>query len=1225
MITTNYGTDGRDVYKKPSFIQPAYSINGATTLSDKTAEPNHRFLFDVYINDEKVARVKSLASYLNYASVEISDILKNYVEDNFNHLTPRPSPDEDRQTNTQLYIVNSNYLEMKSVKILAGEEYKVNGSLTIFDGFDSVGEPAVYVSSWYSSYHAMDANSEEVLRAAGDLSNVQFSSNHLDVLERINKGMMNTAGYDGGSNYYETLSGSQYNTLYVNDNIKELSHRPLKRLRFEGIPQSASFYETNYITLWNKKSDNNNQNPANYDRATIGRNFFNDDEVVEPFGRIEPYNNYRQRIQTIGYEFYDPSGLLVDEVRYQPNSPVFDQPIYDTFGFDYEITGTGRFTGQGEGVSKSNQRRIETGWEYVKYNTFKEGSRVNITSNAYDGDFTYGGENIMFNVDGRFTPDGVKYMEGDKICDYRGPAELLTYRYTKYSTLDQSVLKNFVGFDTYNSFKDIQKLSTKNSVSGDSILPKASTFSCYAKAQYDNVEGFQGSIPPIGGTGQGQGPLLNTYSGSGQQGATPFQTTFTQAGFYRFTWEFFDIPDRFVLTYAAQGLPTDGDIIYDSGYMSDTGVFEFDNPNGLWLGMYIYRENSGTAWEYEVNIYEDPEWDPNLVIANLAQGNNFAILQDDEYDSALIVGLDATLPEEYDLTTTRYNFNLAPGAQVWNDTQQRFATYEEVKSLTGRSIEGINYTGGNGRSIIEVLTAKTIGQNISMDSGDDYEQLLMTFQINPVVNTATMDNFILFPGVYTGIGRATSLPTISSSRIYTKVWRIMNGNDKSLKNANQMKLKLYDFDNNFNLLKEEVGNAGKFTTNINGWGPSSSFPTGLVHTTLSDTQYFTYGVNGNLWNKDTGEGYGYLGNYQNQQKVGRGNMRNIPQAPTSGHIILSSEYQSYNQGMPAWYLSYMLSRETDTLVTPNQRIQGVVADSPSGKMFIHVSMMVYVKDNPELSTYPNYTNLYLFTPGPIGEPVELAPRFNVYRAEDKGRWKRMYYIAEVPNTDQDANFNYMTRVELRCDLFSNTDYDIWEMKDLIFGDVRVSYLFGETESDRVEESYKLYDRNLVQINGNQEPHLIESGDLLRNEAHSLFWLNKFGTWDDYRFRARSLKTTEVKRTTRSTGLDKLGTLNDTYVRGKQEFGDTINYSIDATDVYELTTDYVNQEEREWFENIFTSPKHMMYDELTDAFIRVNILNKKYTIINKKNQKLFQLKLEVQVSPEIRTLQVLGGY
>ena len=94
MITTVYGALGNEVYKKPSFIQPAYSINGATTQSDKTGEPNHRFLFDVYVNDEKVARVKSLDSYLNYASVEISDILKNYVESEYAHATPRPSPDD---------------------------------------------------------------------------------------------------------------------------------------------------------------------------------------------------------------------------------------------------------------------------------------------------------------------------------------------------------------------------------------------------------------------------------------------------------------------------------------------------------------------------------------------------------------------------------------------------------------------------------------------------------------------------------------------------------------------------------------------------------------------------------------------------------------------------------------------------------------------------------------------------------------------------------------------------------------------------------------------------------------------------------------------------------------------------------------------------------------------------------------------------------------------------
>ena len=824
----------------------------------------------------------------------------------------------------------------------------------------------------------------------------------------------------------------------------------------------------------------------------------------------------------------------------------------------------------------------------------------------------------MYNVNARISGDEVKYMEGDKICKYQEPAYLRTIRYGVDSDDDKSVYRNWVGFNSLDSFKDIEKLIT-HKVDANSQNTKASTFSCYAKTTWDNVEGFEGSIPPIGGSGQGLGPLITTYTNSGGQSPTPFQTLFNLAGLYRFDWEFFDIPDRIKIVYGTNGLPSDGTTIYDSGFMSNEGFFEFDNPDDLDIALFIYRPNAGTAWEIDVKLYDYPDWDPNQVIANLAQGNNFAILQDMEYNTGLIVGLDSNLPEEANLTTTRYDFNLAPSLRVYNMSESRFATYEEVKSLTGRSIEGINYTGSNGRSVIEVLTAKTIGQNVSINSGYDYEKLLITFQINSVASTSTMDEFLILPGVYTGIFRSTHLPNNSLGRVYTKTWRIMNGNDKSLKNANQMKLKLYDFDNNFNLLKQEIGDAGKFTTSINGW--AAQFP--LVHTTLTDTQYFTYGVNGNKWDINTGEGYGYLGDFQNQQKVGRGPIGGVPSQPASGHYLLTSTYQSYNQGMPAWYLSYMLSRETDTLVEPNKRILGVVANSPSGKMFIHVSMMVLVKDEPELSTYPNYTNLYMGFPG--GGPGVSPLKRNVYRAEDKGRWKRMYCIQEVENTDQDANFNYQTRVELLCDTFSNTDGQVWNGKDIIFGDVRVSYLFGETESDRVEEAYKLYDRNLVQINNNQEPHLIESGDLLRNEAHSLFWLNKFGTWDDYRFRARSLKTTEVKRTTRSTGLDKIGTLNSNYVRGKQEFGDTINYSLDAIDIFELTTDYVNQEEREWFENIFTSPKHLMYDELTDAFIRVNILNKKYTIINKKNQKLFQLKLEVQVSPENRTLQVLGGY
>jgi len=129
---------------------------------------------------------------------------------------------------------------------------------------------------------------------------------------------------------------------------------------------------------------------------------------------------------------------------------VFDQPIYDTFGFDYISIGNDRFTGQGEGVSKSNQRKIETGWEYVKYNTFKEGSRVNITSQLADGDFTgisFGSVQSFFS--GNITdciearPE-VRYMEGDKICEYIPPRTLETIYEDGQDGND--LINNFIGF-----------------------------------------------------------------------------------------------------------------------------------------------------------------------------------------------------------------------------------------------------------------------------------------------------------------------------------------------------------------------------------------------------------------------------------------------------------------------------------------------------------------------------------------------------------------------------------------------------------------------------------------------------------------------------------------------------------------------------------------------------------------------------------------------------------
>ena len=43
-------TNISSTYKKPGFIQPAYSVNSVSVSSDKTSEPSHKFVFDVYIS-----------------------------------------------------------------------------------------------------------------------------------------------------------------------------------------------------------------------------------------------------------------------------------------------------------------------------------------------------------------------------------------------------------------------------------------------------------------------------------------------------------------------------------------------------------------------------------------------------------------------------------------------------------------------------------------------------------------------------------------------------------------------------------------------------------------------------------------------------------------------------------------------------------------------------------------------------------------------------------------------------------------------------------------------------------------------------------------------------------------------------------------------------------------------------------------------------------------------
>lgn len=93
---------------------------------------------------------------------------------------------------------------------------------------------------------------------------------------------------------------------------------------------------------------------------------------------------------------------------------------------------------------------------------------------------------------------------------------------------------------------------------------------------------------------------------SGGYSIYPYGLNYNTAGDYTWTWEFFDIPDVFELRYGTNGLPTDGDVIYNSGYSSGAGTYSFSNPNGLNIRSLIIRNNLSTAWEYDLEIDRGP-------------------------------------------------------------------------------------------------------------------------------------------------------------------------------------------------------------------------------------------------------------------------------------------------------------------------------------------------------------------------------------------------------------------------------------------------------------------------------------------------------------------------------------------------------------------------------------------------------------------------------------------
>ena len=154
------------------------------------------------------------------------------------------------------------------------------------------------------------------------------------------------------------------------------------------------------------------------------------------------------------------------------------------------------------------------------------------------------------------------------------------------------------------------------------------------------------------------------------------------------------------------------------------------------------------------------------------------------------------------------------------------------------------------------------------------------------------------------------------------------------------------------------------------------------------------------------------------------------------------------------------------------------------------------------------------------------------------------------------------------------------------------------------------------------------------ESVRLTWLNQYGTWDYYTFNMKSSKMISTKG---STYQQLEGTWNDLTYKIDSFRGGKKAFRVNATEKITMNTDFVNESETAWFEELINSPEVFIlngYDTSEAAFsagninallntyvIPVRLTTSSYTRKTIANDKIMQYTFEVEKSKTLRTQSV----
>ena len=148
------------------------------------------------------------------------------------------------------------------------------------------------------------------------------------------------------------------------------------------------------------------------------------------------------------------------------------------------------------------------------------------------------------------------------------------------------------------------------------------------------------------------------------------------------------------------------------------------------------------------------------------------------------------------------------------------------------------------------------------------------------------------------------------------------------------------------------------------------------------------------------------------------------------------------------------------------------------------------------------------------------------------------------------------------------------------------------------------------------------------EPIRLTWLNQWGVWDYYTFKMKSTKTISTKG---STYQQLEGTWNESIYSPSGYRGGKKAFRVNATEKIKMNTDFVNEAEAEWFEELINSPEVYILEGY-ESTVSTTLLLNQYVIparlttssFTKKtvaNDKLIKYSFEVEKSKTLRTQSV----